>query len=198
MTYLAKIAFLWRRHTFIVAIWRRLWWWVVVTVSGISRGGAHRKWWGPTWCPIPVQAVAFTIQALPAACPLLLAQLLPLHGFSQETVVVSLPAGPATVSMPVVPLQLNQIVTTAAASPHQVAGAPMVSSPPTVRRVVTTPAVIVVSIVATASAAAPLVVRAKSRTFQVYLKQSTRPKFIVLLVVVQSWPLESKTALCAS
>lgn len=127
--------------------------------TGVSRGRVLRKWGGPARRPPPIRAVALAVQSIAAARPLLLAHLLPLHGFSQEAVIVIIPAAPGAAARPVTPLQIHQIVTAAAASPWEGAVATPVSSPAIIGGVVTTPAV--VEVVSAAGAAAPPVIRAK-------------------------------------
>lgn len=161
VTHLAEVTFLWRWHTFIITVrWRRRRW-VVITATGIPRGRVLRKWWGSTWRPPPIRAVALAVQSFPAACPLLLAHLLPLHGFSQEAVVIIISPAPGAAASPAILLKVHQIVTAAAASPWEATVGPSVSSPTSIGGVVAAPAVIKVAIVAAAGTTAPPIIRAK-------------------------------------
>ncbi len=158
MTHLAEIAFLWRWHTFIFTVRWRWRWWVVISAPGETRGWVLGKWWGATWRSPPIWAVALTIQAIPAACPLLLTQLLPLHGFSQEAVIIIVSPAPAIAARPV---QVHQIITAAAASPREATVGPSVSPPTIIGGVVTASAVVKVAVVAAAGATAPPIIRAE-------------------------------------
>ena len=162
MTHLAEVAFLWGWDTFIVTVRRRQRRWVVISTTGVSRRWHLRKWWGPTWRLPPIQAVALTVQSVPAACPLLLTHLLLLHGFLQEAVIVIIsPAPGAAATIPVIPLHIHQIIPATAASPLEASGGPSVSSPPIFWGIVAPPAVVIVAIVATAGATAPAIIRAE-------------------------------------
>lgn len=170
-THLAEVAFLRRWHTFLVTVWWRWRWWVVVTATRVSRGRVHREWWGSTRCPPPVWAVALGVQSVPAASPLLLTQLLPLHGLSQEAVVIVISPAPRTPVGPMIPLQVHQVITAAAASPGEATVSTSSSfSPPIIRGVITTSAVVKVTVVATASTAAPLIIRTEETESELFNK----------------------------
>lgn len=127
----------------------------------VPRGRVLRKRRWPTWRPPAIRAVALTVQPIPAACPLLLAQLLPLHGFSQEAVVVIISPSPGAAASPPISLQVHQIVAAVTASPWEPTVGPSVSSAAIIGGVVAVPAVIKVAVVAAAGTAAPPIIRAK-------------------------------------
>ena len=162
VTHLAEVAFLWRWDTVIVTVRWRQRRWVVISATGVSRRWHLREWWGPTWRPPPIWAVALAVQSVPAACPLLLTHLLPLHGFSQEAVIVVIsPAPGAAASIPAFPLHVHQIIPAVAAPALEATGSPSVSSPAILRGIVAPPTVIIVAVVAAAGATAPTIIRAE-------------------------------------
>ncbi|TNN67763.1 hypothetical protein EYF80_022078 [Liparis tanakae] len=130
----------------------------VVAAPGVPGGRGVRERRGPARRPPPVRAVALAVQALAAARPLLLAHPLPLHGLSQEAVVVVVSPAPGGVGgVRAVPVQGHQVVAAAAASAREAPVAPAVCSAAVLGGGGAAPAVVDVAVVPAAGAAAPAV-----------------------------------------